>query len=110
MDAQALLGLWHGDPDTTGYQHYELVVAVCDLVKPPSVEQLRRRFYPAPFTNGKYEDPEIDLETERTIDYGYSVWRNRVDGRAKATEPADAGATAETWSRPPRWLGWQRNV
>jgi hypothetical protein len=88
VSVNEILALWHGDEDTFGYQHYELVVKLCDLTQPNSFEVLRRKLYPAvtvPTSGGvSTTDPFLEPETVVVLKKGWDVWRRRVEGRKEA--------------------------
>ena len=76
-----LLGLWHGDKDSDGFMHPELVAKVCDLMRPQpgKADDVAIRFYPA-FTAAQLasEYPEaMDI-----IRDGFMVWERRRDKAA----------------------------
>lgn len=64
-----LLGLWHGDKETTGYAHPRIAYEVCRIRRPPSQLAARHIFY----TAGQL--PEVDVELLRMIDRGYELWK-----------------------------------
>lgn len=71
-----LLALWHGDEDACGYWHPSIVIEVCRLTRPASVDVVRARFYPG---QGAGEVPEF---AGKLIALGFTIWaRRRVEGR-----------------------------
>lgn len=97
VDVGTLLKLWHGDEDTAGYAHPEIVVAVCDaMVGTPTYETVRRRFYPVQTVDGKAVDPDIDPLVSEILVKGYATWKKRVEGRKAATTTSDGMSSPAT--------------
>jgi CRISPR/Cas system-associated endonuclease Cas1 len=54
---QTLLGLWRGDEDSTGYETWHLAYAICDELRPTTIDFLVSNLWP----QGKPDD-ETRLE------------------------------------------------
>lgn len=66
-----LAGLWHGDDLSAGFQHGELVVAICEQARPRDVTCLLRLLYPSVAPNLVEEEARVIVED------GFRVWRLR---------------------------------
>lgn len=78
VEADDLIGLWHGDEHSTGYHHPFLVFAVLRKRKFANLDLLRSRFYPSLAAT---EVPEDALKVLRDC---FEVWERRRQANVKA--------------------------
>lgn len=78
-DLDTLVGLWQGDDLTTGYQHPELVIAVCEQVQPANRSTVLRLLYPDTAPG------EVDEFARRIVAEGFRVWKLRHASLAEVT-------------------------
>src|SRR5690242_16091497 len=71
VDVEKLLGLWHGDESSLGYQCEEIVVAVCEQSFPRTFDAIRLKFYPA-LSEKQIPPDELDMLRD-----GYALWQKR---------------------------------
>lgn len=67
VDTAELVAQWHGDDDTCGYWHPELVAKACDLEQPSSELFALRIFYPDAFTH------EVDDDAVEIVKQGWAI-------------------------------------
>ena len=79
-----LVALFLGDEDSRGCPHLNLVLAICERLRPPSSDALIELLYPL---TGEAPD-EL---TERIVRWGYELWLQRVYER----DPAEWQALAQ---------------
>lgn len=72
MNAAELLTLWHGDPDTTGYQHAGLVAEVCAQRRIRTIHETIQTFYPG------RQPADLDAETRGILEAGLRLHEARL--------------------------------
>ena len=72
-----LVALFLGDDDSRGYPHLNLVLAVCERLRPRSSAEIFELLYPL---TGEAPD-EL---TDRIVRWGYELWLQRVYDRDPA--------------------------
>lgn len=75
IDLDALVELWHGDDNSTGYMSEELVVAACRIAHPTGVIACLRIFYPG------YASSTDDGGHEQAADVirkGFDLYQRRL--------------------------------
>ena len=82
-ETSSLLQLWHGDADSLGYRHEEIVVRVCELETPPSSTFLLALFYPGTVVG------DVEPEDAEMLQSGFDLWVRRQTLNAKARSVLD---------------------
>lgn len=77
LDADDLIGLWHGDEHSTGYHHGQIVFAVLRKRRFANIDLLRSRFYPS---RSAAEVPDEDM---RLLQDCFDVWEKARAAQAR---------------------------
>ena len=85
-ETEAILSLWHGDSDSCGYHHAELVIRACAIERPTSTLAALAIFYPG------VGPADIDIDDRMLIDQAFRLYTARKElaqrvreGRVKRT-------------------------